>query len=73
MSENSTTVSIPLETLWKDQKHDHFWIADGILYESYKTIRGLRYRSRMAVPLMPDCEKCTNEMLLEVAGGVSND
>jgi hypothetical protein len=24
MSENSTTVSIPLETLWKDQKHDHF-------------------------------------------------
>lgn len=27
--------------------HHHFWIEDNILYESYTTIRGLRYAAIM--------------------------
>ena len=46
--------------LWKDEKHSHFWIEDGALFESYHTIRGLRYRYRMAVPLMSDCDKLSD-------------
>jgi hypothetical protein len=29
--------------------HDHFWIEDNILYETYRTIRGLRYCFKMAL------------------------
>lgn len=43
--------------LWRDRRHDHFWIEDGELYESYRTIRGLRWRHRLAVPGFPDCDK----------------
>lgn len=45
--------------LWKDENHDHFWIEDGVLYESYNTLRGMRYRYRMSVPLMPDSDQLT--------------
>lgn len=50
-------------TLWRDEKHDHFWIEDGELYESYRTIRGLRYRHRLSVPGMPDMDKVTESVL----------
>ena len=43
----------------KDVNHDHFWIEDGILYESYKTLRGLRYRQILEVVNMPNMFKCT--------------
>lgn len=49
--------------LWKDEKHDHFWIEDGELYESYQTIRGLRCRHRLSVNGMEPTERCTPEML----------
>lgn len=48
--------------LWKDKNHSHFWIENGVLYESYNTIRGLRYRTRLIVK-MPDCEFVTKEMI----------
>lgn len=50
----------------KDRKHDHFWIEDGVLYESYQTIRGLRFREKLEVPNMPDCDRCTDEMIKEI-------
>ena len=50
--------------LSKDARHDHFWIADEMLFESYMTIRGLRYRFRMDVKGMPDAECVTEEMLI---------
>ena len=35
--------------LTKDKNHDHYWIEDDVLYESYRTIRGLRYRPVLEV------------------------
>lgn len=49
--------------LHRDKRHDHYWIEDGILFESYWTIRGLRYRSLMKVDL-PDCEWLTDTEVL---------
>jgi hypothetical protein len=42
--------------LRKDDRHDHYWIEDGQLFESYNTIRGLRYRFMMDVPCMEDID-----------------
>ena len=53
-------------TLWLDERHSHFWIEDGELYESYNTLRGLRYRHRMSVPNLPDTDKCPKDMLLYI-------
>lgn len=36
--------------------HHHYWIENEILYQSYLTIRGLRYRVIQQVPGMPDTE-----------------
>ncbi len=36
----------------KRHNHHHFWIEDGVLYETYTTIRGLRYCMVMSVPFM---------------------
>ena len=47
----------------KHYNHDHFWIEDGYLYESYQTIRGLRYQQIKYVPGMPDMGKCDNECI----------
>lgn len=30
--------------LTKSPNHDHFWTENKIVYESYRTIRGLRFR-----------------------------
>jgi len=49
--------------LTRDRKHDHFWIEDEILYESYNTLRGLRFRERFEVTGMPDTDNCPDDML----------
>jgi len=58
---NKNTFKIP-----KHPNHDHYWIDDEVLYESYKTIRGLRYIPILEVFGMPNCEKCTNDMIVEI-------
>jgi len=50
----------------KQHNHDHFWIEDGQLYESYRTIRGLRYHHVAEVLGMPDTERCTESQLKEI-------
>jgi hypothetical protein len=47
----------------KHSKHSHFWIEDGELYESYNTIRGLRYMHKCSVDGLPDTDNCSLEML----------
>lgn len=47
----------------KDRNHHHYWIENENLYETYETIRGLRYRFIMPVPGMPDTEHCTDSMI----------
>ena len=49
--------------LLRDRMHSHFWIEDGELFESYHTIRGLRYRHRFAVNGLPDTDKCLPDMI----------
>ena len=60
---NTKAIMNAEKKLTKKHNHDHFWIDDGVLYESYNTIRGLRYMSILEVKGMPDSEKCTEEML----------
>ncbi len=50
----------------KDRKHDHYWIEDGVLFESYRTIRGLRYRRLKDVPGMPDEDNCSGECIVYI-------
>lgn len=51
----------------KKHNHHHYWIEGGILFESYKTIRGMRYMSIKEVPGMPDEDFCTKECLEYIA------
>jgi hypothetical protein len=44
-----------LKNLNKSHNHSHFWVERCSLFESYKTIRGLRYRFIHEV-LWPDTE-----------------
>lgn len=41
--------TIELKQLYKDRRHSHYWIDNGILSETYQTIRGLRYRDILDV------------------------
>lgn len=50
----------------KIHNHDRFWIEDEILYESYRTIRGLRYRQIMAAPGFKNCERCSEEIFQQL-------
>lgn len=49
--------------LSRDRRHSHFWIEDGELFESYHTIRWLRYRHRFSVNGLPDTDKCQPDMI----------
>lgn len=49
----------------KDEKHSHFWIVENCLYESYYTIRGMRYRFITEVEY-PDCSILTDKQITEI-------
>jgi len=55
--------SIEQKKLFKDKRHDHYWIEDGVLFETYKTIRGLRYRGILEVPNLPDNDRCDDDCI----------
>jgi len=49
----------------KSNNHDHFWTENNIVYESYKTIRGLRFMEVAKLNFnYPDHEKLTDSMVL---------
>lgn len=50
-----------------DKNHSHFWIKDEELYESYETIRGMRYRHRFSVAGLPDTDECSESMILYIS------
>jgi hypothetical protein len=50
----------------KASNHHHYWIEGGELYRSYTTIRGLRYCFLGNVDEMPDCDYCTEEMMIYI-------
>jgi len=50
----------------KSHNHNHFWILDEILYESYNTIRGLRYRALIQVKGFEDTDKCSDMQINEI-------
>lgn len=48
----------------KSHNHDHFWIENGIVYESYNTLRGLRYRELMNLDFeYPDSDKLSDSQV----------
>jgi hypothetical protein len=44
-------------------QHDHFFVEDETLMESYKTNRGLRSTPVLPLPDHPDVDHCTIEYL----------
>ena len=54
------------KTLTKDRRHDHYWIENEVLFESYHTIRGLRYRGVMEVAGLKDTERCSEAMIIYI-------
>lgn len=51
--------------LVKSQNHEHFWIEDNTVYESYRTIRGLRYMA-VAEVIMPDSDRLSDDEIKKV-------
>lgn len=51
----------------KKHNHDHYWIEKGVLYESYRTLRGLRYLPIKDVPGMPNIDECSKKILNFIA------
>ena len=50
--------------LTKSPNHDHFWTENKIVYESYITIRGLRFRQIAVLDFFyPDHEILTEPMI----------
>lgn len=49
----------------KHLHHNHFWIYGGVLYESYNTLRGLRYCKIAEVP-MPDNDDVSEELIHQI-------
>lgn len=50
--------------LTKSHNHDHFWTDNKIVYESYRTIRGLRFRQIAVLWFFyPDHNKLTDPMI----------
>lgn len=47
----------------KSHNHSHFWIENEDLFESYKTLRGLRYRLVRKAIGFKDCDKCSDETI----------
>jgi len=54
------------KTLHRHNNHDHYWVNDGWLYETYNTIRGKRFMQIMDVNGIPDTEKCTDECITHI-------
>ena len=46
----------------KSKNHNHFWVKDGVLYESYNTLRGMRYRE-ICNCVLPDLRKVKDELI----------
>jgi hypothetical protein len=63
MSANYLELLNEPKRLKKSHNHSHFWIQNEQLLESYWTIRGLRWRFLIDVPLMQDEENCSEYSL----------
>jgi len=58
----------------KSQNHDHFWCENNIIYESYKTIRGLIFIKLIELNFnYPDKEKLTETMIIFLNNIFSNN
>jgi hypothetical protein len=58
--------------IYKDRRHHHYWIEDGELFETYETIRGLRYRHLISVPGFEDDDNCNEEKILKIEKEILN-
>ncbi len=52
--------------LFMDTRHDHYWIEDGLLFETYKTIRGLRFRDILEVDNEPDNDRLSENDITRI-------
>lgn len=61
-----------LKNIHKDRRHDHYWIENGVLYESYRTIRWLRWRGLCNVRGMPDMDRCSEACIINIEKKINN-
>ena len=47
-------------SIFKSHNHDHFWVADNVVFESYNTARGLRSNG-IAIVDFPDKDELSDE------------
>lgn len=48
----------------KSHNHDYFWTENNVIYESYNTIRGLRYRELIQLDFYyPDHDKLSESQV----------
>ena len=45
------------------RNHSHYWVQEEQLFESYNTLRGLRYLLVCNVTGIQDCERCSDDMI----------
>lgn len=54
------TRNTQIKLMTKHPNHDHYWIADCVLYETYRTCRGPRWRE-VAKVIYPDRDRLSEE------------
>ncbi len=59
-------------TITKSRNHSHFWIHGCKLYESYKTIRGQRFREIIEV-LWPDSQILSDDDMITITKIVNGE
>lgn len=57
----------------KSHNHDHFWVDGGILYESYNTLRGRRYRQILEVPNLKDSDRLSDQEIKSFGIKIENE
>lgn len=67
-----TVIEAKEKLITETRNHHHFWIEDNILFESYMTLRGMRYRGLLQIEGFSDTDLCSDDVLLEIATKYKN-
>jgi hypothetical protein len=60
------TISIKDLHIPRHPNHDHYWIQNGVLGESYQTIRGLRFRELAEVSEFKNNKNLSKDEMISV-------
>jgi len=58
--------TLPCNHIIKSPTHANFWVENEVLYESYRTIRGMKYRYVMEVKGIANNYFCDDEFIRNI-------